>query len=193
MDNINERAKIELNKLMQGNKNFVNGTPCAKNTSIETLKKFANYQNPNAAILTCSDSRVIPEIIFDCGIGEIFTVRVAGNSLGVMVVESLEYAVKYLKVPVLILMSHDDCGVMKYANKNFPNIGDDLHSTLQCVYHSLKEGETVNTDEFTKKHVHWVEKELLNKSAVINEAVKSGNLYIAKCHLDHSTGIVRFI
>ena len=85
-----ERAEKELNKLLQGNKNFVNGTPTASNMCLNTLKKFAFHQEPYAVVLSCSDSRVVPEIIFDCGIGELFVVRVAGITAGANVVESLE-------------------------------------------------------------------------------------------------------
>ena len=89
-----EKATKELTKLLQGNKNFVNGTPTTKNMSLETLQKFAFHQEPYACVLTCSDSRVVPEIIFDCGIGELFVVRVAGMTTGPNIVESIEYAVK---------------------------------------------------------------------------------------------------
>ena len=73
-ENILPEAKIELEKLLIGNRNFVNGTPTLKNMSLETLKKYAFHQEPYACVLTCSDSRVAPEIIFDCGIGEIFVI-----------------------------------------------------------------------------------------------------------------------
>ena len=111
--NNKEKGKNELEKLLKGNKNFVNGCPTAKNMCLGTLKKFAFHQEPYAAVLSCSDSRVVPEIIFDCGIGELFVIRVAGIALGPNVIESIEYAGKKLKVPLLILLGHDDCGVMK--------------------------------------------------------------------------------
>ena len=84
------QAKQELEKLLKGNENFVNGNPQAVTKSLETLQKFEKYQAPLAVVLTCSDSRVVPEIIFDCGIGELFVVRVAGMTTGPNVVESLE-------------------------------------------------------------------------------------------------------
>ena len=104
---ISMSARVELEKLLKGNKNFVNGTPTAKNMCLETLKKYAFHQEPYAVVLTCSDSRVVPEIIFDCGIGELFVVRVAGMTTGANVIESIEYAVKKLKVPVCILLGHE--------------------------------------------------------------------------------------
>ena len=81
-ENIIPSAKVELEKLLNGNRNFVNGQQITKNISLETLQKYAFHQQPYACVLTCSDSRVVPEIIFDCGIGEIFVVRVAGMTTG---------------------------------------------------------------------------------------------------------------
>ena len=184
---IPQRALKELNKLLNGNKNFVNSTPTAKNMSIETLRKYAFHQEPYAVILSCSDSRVVPEIIFDCGIGELFVVRVAGITAGDNVIESIEYAVVKLKVPLLILLGHDDCGVMKYAKENFQSI-------LKCVYPVLDKEEDITCHNyFARQHTIWVEETLMNKSKIIREAVESKQLYIAKCHFDHSTGLVELI
>ena len=63
MNNIPERAKKELDKLLKGNQNFVNGTPTANNMCLNTLRKFAFHQEPYAVVLSCSDSRVVPEMI----------------------------------------------------------------------------------------------------------------------------------
>ena len=95
-DNIPEAARIEVEKLLKGNKNFINGTPTAKNMCLSTLQSLASHQAPYACILTCSDSRVVPEIIFDCGIGELFVVRVAGMTVGPNIIESIDSAIKNL-------------------------------------------------------------------------------------------------
>ena len=89
---ISKIARNELNKLLEGNKNFISGNPTAKNMCLKTLQGLALYQEPYACVLSCSDSRVVPEIIFDCGIGELFVVRVAGIAVGPNVKESIEYA-----------------------------------------------------------------------------------------------------
>ncbi len=191
---MNENAKKELERLLNGNKNFVNGTPTAKNMSLETLKKFAFHQEPRAVILSCSDSRVVPEIIFDCGIGELFVVRVAGITAGPNVIESIEYAVKKLEVPLLVLLGHDDCGVMKYAKDHYPEPTEDFKSIISCVYPVLDKKEDITCHNyFAQQHTLWVEEVLLEKSKIIKTAVDNDKLYIAKCHLDHSTGIVSII
>lgn len=189
-----EKARRELEKLINGNQNFVNGTPTSKNMSLETLKKYAFHQEPRAAVLTCSDSRVVPEIIFDCGIGELFVVRVAGMTTGPNIIESVEYAVKKLEVPLLILLGHDDCGVMKYAKEHYPEPMHDFSSILKCVYPVLdKESDVSNTNDFAKEHTNWVKNYLMKHSVIVSEAVKNNTLYIAECHFDHSTGLVDLI
>ena len=188
------KAKKELIKLLNGNKNFVNGTPTAKNMCLQTLRKYAFHQEPYAVVLSCSDSRVVPEIIFDCGIGELFVIRVAGITAGPNVIESIEYAVKKLKLPLLILLGHDDCGVMKYAKDHYPNETEDFKSIMSCVYPVLDENEDITCHNyFAQQHTIWVENVLLQKSKIIKQAVQNGELYIAKCHFDHSTGLVSLI
>lgn len=187
-------AKEELEKLLQGNRNFVNGTPNAKNMCPETLRKFAYHQEPYAVVLSCSDSRVVPEIIFDCGIGELFVVRVAGITAGDNVIESIEYAVKKLHVPLLILLGHDDCGVMKFAKEHYPEITEDFQSILKCVYPVLDKEEDITCHNyFAQQHTIWVNDVLYKKSKIIKNTVDKGELYIAKCHFDHSTGLVDLI
>lgn len=192
--NIPEKARKELEKLLNGNKNFINGTPTAKNMCLSTLQKLALYQEPYACVLSCSDSRVVPEIIFDCGIGELFVVRVAGITVGENVRESIEYAVKKLHVPLIILLGHDDCGVMNYANTHYPEITEEFQSILKCVYPVIDHaGQLDCNNKFARKHTIWVENFLLENSKILKSAVDEGNLYIAKCHFDHHTGEVYMI
>ena len=187
-------GEAELKKLLLGNKNFVNGTPTASNMCLKTLQKFAFHQEPYTAVLSCSDSRVVPEIIFDCGIGELFVIRVAGITAGPNVIESVEYAVKKLNVPLLILLGHDDCGVMKYAKEHYPNLTENFQSILKCVYPVLDKKEDITCHNyFAQEHTKWVEEVLLEKSTIIKNAVKKNELLIAKCHFDHSTGLVSII
>lgn len=193
-ENIVPAARKELEKLIAGNRNFVNGTPTADNMSLEHLKMYAYHQEPYAVVLSCSDSRVVPEIIFDCGIGELFVVRVAGITAGPNVIESIEYAVKKLKTPLLILLGHDDCGVMKFAKSHYPEITEEFQSIIKCVYPVLDKKEDITCHNyFAQEHTKWVENVLLEKSKIVKTAVDKGELYIAKCHLDHDTGLVNLI
>ena len=195
MRTIPAESKKILSKLLKGNEKFVNGKYEAQNITIETLRQLANHQNPHACILSCSDSRVVPELIFEAGIGELFVVRVAGITVGPNVRESIEYAVKKLHVPLLILLGHDNCGVMEYAKSSYPEDKEHFSSILKCVYPAIDiDSASLNSNEcLAKHHTLWVEEFLLKHSEIIKNAVNNNELYIAKCHLCHQTGRVKLI
>lgn len=195
MRTIPTESKKILIKLLKGNEKFVNGKYEAQNITIETLRQLANHQNPHACILSCSDSRVVPELIFEAGIGELFVVRVAGITVGPNVRESIEYAVKKLHVPLLILLGHDNCGVMEYAKSSYPEEKEHFSSILKCVYPAIDiDSASLNSNEcLAKHHTLWVEEFLLKHSEIIKNAVNNSELYIAKCHLCHQTGRVKLI
>ncbi|MBQ8634787.1 hypothetical protein IJ425_01365 [bacterium] len=190
--NIPKQSKDVLLRLLRGNQQFINGKYEAKNITIETLRALATHQNPHACVLSCSDSRIVPELIFEAGIGELFVVRIAGITVGQNVMESIEYAVKKLKVPLLMLLGHDNCGVMEYAQDCYPEIKDDFKSILNCVYPAIEIDKTALKSEnaLARQHTLWVEEYILKHSSIISNAVKNNDLYIAKCHLSHSSGEV---
>ncbi len=108
-------AKEALQRLVAGNKRFVAEEPMHGRTSKEYRQELAGGQRPIAAILGCSDSRVIPEMAFDQGLGDLFVVRVAGNVVAADVLGSLQYAGWHLKVPLLVVMGHQSCGAVAAA------------------------------------------------------------------------------
>jgi carbonic anhydrase len=102
-----------LQKLMDGNRNYVeNKLTNAARSDTATRTSLAKSQKPYAIILTCSDSRVPPEIIFDKGLGEIFVVRVAGNIPDPVVLGSIEYAAEHLGSPLIMVLGHERCGAV---------------------------------------------------------------------------------
>ena len=193
--NIPNCSKKILIKLLKGNEQFINGKYEAKNITIETLKALAHHQEPHACVLSCSDSRVVPELIFEAGIGELFIVRVAGITMGANIMESIEYAVKKLNVPLLILLGHDNCGVMEYAQEHYPEIKETFETILKCVYPAIDcdNGALTNENQLAKQHTLWVEEYILKHSKIIKKAVENKELYIAKCHLSHKTGQVHLL
>jgi len=193
--NIPKESKEVLIKLLKGNQQFINGKYEAKNITIETLRQLATCQSPHACVLSCSDSRVVPELIFEAGIGELFVVRVAGITVGTNVMESLEYAVKKLEVPLLMLLGHDNCGVMEYAQASYPEVKEYFPTILKCVYPAIDidSSSLTSEDKLAKHHTIWVEEFLLNHSSIIKNAVENKKLYIAKCHLSHQTGEVTLL
>jgi carbonic anhydrase len=105
-----------LQKLMDGNRNYVeNKLTMAAMSDTAARTALAKSQKPYAVILTCSDSRVPPEIIFDKGLGEIFVIRVAGNIPDPVVLGSIEYAAEHLGSTLIMVLGHERCGAVTAA------------------------------------------------------------------------------
>jgi carbonic anhydrase len=105
-----------LAKLKAGNERFQKGRSTAPRVSTVRRAEIAEGQDPFAVVLGCADSRVPPELVFDQGLGDLFTVRVAGNTAAAsVVVGSVEYATAVLDTPLVVVLGHDDCGAVKAA------------------------------------------------------------------------------
>lgn len=120
-------------RLMEGNKRFSSGHPRHPDESREHRKKVAAAQNPFAVIVTCSDSRLSPELIFDQGLGDLFVIRTAGNLLSDMELGSIEYAVEHLGVNTVVVMGHEACGAIKALMSNEP-----FHGHIKTIIDSLQ-------------------------------------------------------
>jgi carbonic anhydrase len=112
-DAVQPTPEQALMRLMDGNKRFVAEEPIHTYDSSVRRKEFEKGQRPFAAILGCSDARVPPEIVFDQGLGDLFTVRVAGNVAGPVEIDSLDFSVLQVGVPLIVVMGHQDCGAIK--------------------------------------------------------------------------------
>lgn len=99
-------------RLMEGNNRFASGHPRHPDESPEHRRKMAEGQKPFAVVVTCSDSRLSPELIFDQGIGDLFVIRTAGNLMSDMELGSIEYAVEHLGVNTILVMGHEKCGAI---------------------------------------------------------------------------------
>ncbi len=108
-------------KLKEGNKKYLNASSCTGDISQDVRKKTCELgQSPYATILTCSDSRVIPECIFSAGIGELFVIRVAGNVVDRHQMASIEYAAEHLGCSLVLVLGHNHCGAVDAAINHDP-------------------------------------------------------------------------
>jgi carbonic anhydrase len=108
-------ATAALKRLKEGNARFTRGRARFPTVQKEILASLAKKQQPFATILGCSDSRVPPELVFDCGFGELFVVRVAGNVLGRSIFGTLQYAASHLHTQLFVVLGHEGCGAVKAA------------------------------------------------------------------------------
>ena len=108
-------AAEALERLKDGNARFASGQARFSTVHTDALAGLVGGQRPYATILGCSDSRVPPELVFDAGFGELFVVRVAGNTLGPSIAGTLQYAGAHLRTPLFVVMGHEGCGAVKAA------------------------------------------------------------------------------
>ena len=104
-----------IKKLSEGNKKYVTSRTASLDASEVVLNESVHGQQPYAVIITCSDSRVIPEAIFSAGIGELFVIRVAGNVIDTNELGSIEYAAEHLGTELVVVLGHDHCGAIDAA------------------------------------------------------------------------------
>lgn len=106
-------AKESINRLIEGNRRFTSGKPAVKELGEKRIRELAeNGQHPFAIIIGCSDSRVPPEIIFDQGLGDLFVIRTGGNIVDDIALGTIEYGAKYLQIPLIIVLGHENCGTV---------------------------------------------------------------------------------
>ena len=104
-----------ISDLQAGNRRYALGAGIHPNQTLHRRDEMLAGQNPSAVIIGCSDSRVPPEIIFDCGLGELFVIRTAGHVADESVIASVQYAVEHLHTDLILVLGHSDCGAVKSA------------------------------------------------------------------------------
>ena len=182
-----------LAKLSSGNKRFVEEKLRSDNRDSLRRKLIMDKQSPFAAILGCADSRIVPEIIFDTGLGELFVVRVGGNIACKSTVASIEYAVDELNTKVVIVLSHQDCGAVTAAIN-----GDDCSHNLNYLLSQITpainaSAKTASINEVAKKNAELISNELIEKSAIIKKAVDNKTVKIVPAYYNLDSGKVDFL
>ena len=182
-----------LGKLKKGNENFVNDKLSHENEDAARRKDLVDGQDPFAIVLSCADSRVVPELAFDTGLGELFVTRVAGNVANTSTIASIEYSVFALKTKVIVVMGHESCGAVGAAVKG-GDLGHNLNMLLAHVTPALEaapEGASVN--DIVKINAQLTAKELISRSSILANAVKSGDLAIVPAYYNFASGKVDFL
>ncbi|MBD2677242.1 MULTISPECIES: carbonic anhydrase [Nostoc] len=181
-------------KLIDGNQRFVQHKPQYPDQTAARLQEVAQAQHPFATILSCADSRVPAEIIFDQGIGDIFDVRLAGNIVTPESLGSIEYAVTLLGTPVLMVLGHERCGAVTAAVKNEALLGD-IGSFVEAIKPVVKNAKLQPGDAVENAVVANVQYQItrLKRSRLLTERLQSGKLKIVGGRYDLDTGGVTII
>jgi carbonic anhydrase len=185
-----------LQLLLDGNKRFVAGNLDHPNQTPDRRTEVAKGQHPFASVLACSDSRTPPEIIFDRGLGDIFTVRVAGNVADKVVIESLDYSVKHLGVRLVMVLGHRRCGAVIAAVDGHEGTADQdvgpMLSELRPAVAASKGMAGDPVENAVRENVALVIKNLAS-SEELSAMVKSGDLKIVGGIYDLDTGTIEML
>jgi carbonic anhydrase len=183
-----------LAKLMEGNQRFADRRRLHPNQDEVRLTEVAAGQAPFAAILSCADSRVVPEIAFDQGIGDLFVVRVAGNIAITEDIASEEYAVGVLGAPLLMVLGHERCGAVDAALK-----GGELPGVIESLVFAIRPAIQASRGESGDRLTNAVKANVrlqvqrLKNSSVIASAVQEGKLKVVGAYYDLDTGKISLV
>lgn len=188
-----EEAKKALEA---GNKAYTDGNIDITVTDANRKDLQENGQKPYAVVITCSDSRVPPELIFNSGLGELFTIRTAGNVVADFETGSVEYGVDHLGTPLVVVMGHTNCGAVAGAIEGHAtgHVEDIIHDILPSVEQARKnakgEGEIATLAE-TYNVQNSIDQ--LRESEILSKAEQEGKVQIVGALYDISTGKVNFL
>ena len=189
--NLPETPREAWHQLVAGNERFITGSPAHPRQDVDHRDALAAGQKPFAALFGCADSRLSAEIIFDAGLGDLFVVRNAGQTISPSVIGSLELAVESLGVHLILVLAHDECGAVHAAVNsrraeasplpvNIRAITDTIQPAIDRV---LLANATTNVDDIDinvvgEEHLRDTISELLAQSELVSEAIANGSLGI---------------
>ena len=178
-----QTPKEAWSALLEGNRHFVSGDPAHPRQDVDRRESVAEIQKPFAALFGCADSRLSAEIIFDVGLGDLFVVRNAGQVIAETILGSLEYAVEVLKVPLILVLGHDECGAIRATidakEGNLHSDGEFIHNLVARIWPTVTRSYAAgkkDIDDITELHIHDTIDDLMSRSTLIANAVKAGKL-----------------
>lgn len=214
-------ANATWSRMLQGNRRFAEGKAEHPWQDKETRHMLTDGQNPDAAVFSCSDSRVPPEIIFDQGLGDLFTVRTAGQMIDDAVIASLEYAVRKLHVSLICVLGHGRCGALETAERELDalmesitseadgsleaadildNLDEQLAQSDSIVLRQAgmsvwqaREAELDCLDDIERVHVARTIESLVDRSEVIRQALADEKLMIVGARYQLDSGKVEVL
>lgn len=185
------RQQRLLQDLMEGHQRFLAGTPAPKRYSL--YGSLRQVSKDVATVLSCSDSRVSPELVFDQSFGDLFVVRSAGHCLDEAILGSLEFAVTQVNSPLLIVMGHEDCRAVDAAvhRKSFetPN----LKAVIDLLTADLGSADYPDLNAAVRAHVHNTANAVAQRSPILGKMVASGELMLAKLFISVSSGEIELL
>jgi carbonic anhydrase len=187
-------AADALGRLRAGNDRFVKDASATVSLGAATRQSLATGQAPFATILSCADSRVPPEFIFNAGLGDLFVVRAAGGVVDRSVMASLEYGAEHLHTPLLVVMGHESCDAVKTAINRTAVAGPNL----QFLVSAIRAGITRTASDRSElraailANVEQVINDALGGSPILRRSVQAGSFQVVGAYYEMSSGRVMF-
>lgn len=191
-DNLSAVDALQL--LKDGNKRYMEGRAEHPHEGIQHRVELSIAQHPFAIILGCADSRVIPELIFDRGMGDLFVIRLAGNIADDAVIASIEYAIEHLGTQLVIVLGHENCGAVKAAVNHETSAGKInsllyyIEPALKCVFSSTDS----LLEKVIKTHARHMVDLIRCAEPILTIECQKGNLTVLPAYYSLSTGKVDF-
>jgi carbonic anhydrase len=192
-ESINERAYMAANSYENAGMTFLGMTA---DQAAKRRAELTKSQHPFAAIVSCSDSRVPPELVFDQGIGDLFVLRVAGNVINDESLGSIEYAVDHLAVRLILVLGHQRCGAVKAARETIAAKGKapgHIESLVTAIKPAVESTVNDDLDATIKANVKHVVDALRSSKPILKAKVDSGDVKVMGGYYSLDTGTVTFL
>ncbi len=194
-------AEQALARLKEGNRRHLDGEAIHhRMTSRERRAALAEEQRPFCVLVGCSDSRVPPEVLFGCGLGELFIVRNAGNVVDLAAMGSIEYGVVVLGAPLVVVLGHERCGAVQAAvnvvehDAVYPgSIGQMIEPIIPAVLRARRDGAANLLDRSVRQNVLRIVSRLRDTEQLLIEPQRAGRLKIVGARYDLDDGSVEFL
>lgn len=181
-----------IDRLKSGNLRYQRGENLSENQTTDRRDELTTGQAPWAIVLSCADSRVVPELIFDTGIGELFILRVAGNIANIDTIASIEYAVAHLGTKLILVLGHESCGAVGAALAGGDN-GYNLNHLVAQIVPAIHHANSNDVNDVVRKNAELSAEDLYNRSAILKGAVDSDDLKIVSGFYHLGSGLVDFL
>ncbi len=185
-----------ISKLKEGNGRYTSGNLQHPGQTTERRTELAKTQHPFASIVSCSDSRVPPEIVFDQGLGDLFVVRVAGNVINDEGLGSVEYTVDHLGTRLILVLGHQRCGAVQAAKETIAAKGKapgHIESLVTAIKPAVEATAKEDLDATIRANVKNVVQALRSSTPILKSKVDSGQIQVIGGYYSLDTGAVTFL
>ena len=185
-----------ISKLKEGNGRYTSGSLQHPGQTTERRTELAKTQHPFATIISCSDSRVPPEIVFDQGLGDLFIVRVAGNVINNEGLGSVEYSVDHLGTRLILVLGHQSCGAVQAARETIAAKGKapgHIESLVTAIKPAVEATAKDDLETTIKANVKNVVQALRSSTPILKAEVDSGKIQVVGGYYSLDTGAVTFL